>query len=137
IIELNIMSISYILINFVPSFAFLLASVIIFFIITTKKGKIKYLEEILMKVIFYGMILTSVLFIIVNNIPYQKVIEPIYYLQTSSLHYGFMSNMEIIRLYIDCLTVIAIILIGNSIIGLYFIGKLNLKREIENLTLKV
>jgi hypothetical protein len=123
--QLNCMSTSYILSNFVPYFALFLTSVIIFFIINTRKVKINSLKIFLMKFTFYSILISSILFILVYNMPGPLVLVPM-------ILRVYVINLRAIQFYYTCLSVIAFILIDISIIGLLLLGKLNIEGKMEN-----
>ncbi|MFX1378560.1 MAG: hypothetical protein ACFFA4_05665 [Promethearchaeota archaeon] len=129
--DLFIMSMQYILNIFVPYFTLFLISVIGFFFINAWKGKIKYLEELLMKITFYSVILTSIIYIIVLNTPLPPPQE------LPLLFYGYIRNREVMQFYFTLLSVIGVILIIIAIIGLHIMSEFNKKREIELLILKI
>jgi hypothetical protein len=113
----------YILIIFTPFFALFITSAAVFFFINTRKGKIKYLEEILMKFIFYSIIISSFIFIAVFNIPLPPP-QP-----SLILFFTYKSNKGLIQYYINWLSMIGVILISISIIGLHLMGNFNKKKR--------
>ena len=131
--QLNNMSISYILNNFVPFFFFFFISVIIIFIMNINKRRTNHLEEILMKIIFSAIIFSSLFFILVFNIPNSKGFLGIILVFTPK---GYLTNWELIEFYFNCLSVINFILICISIIGILLMGELYKKSKIEYLILK-
>jgi hypothetical protein len=131
--HLNYMSISYILNNFVPFFVLFFISVIIIFIMNIKKRKTNQLEEILMKIIFSAIIFSSLIFILVFNISNSKGFLGVILVFTPK---GYLTNWELIEFYFNCLSVINLILICISIIGILLLGELYKKSKIEYLILK-
>ncbi|MFX0038345.1 MAG: hypothetical protein ACFFCY_03295 [Promethearchaeota archaeon] len=131
--NLNNMSISFIRINFIPFFVLFFISVIIFFIMNIKKRTTNHIEEISIKIIFSAIILSSLLFILVFNIP-----NSIGFLGVilDFTPVGSVTNWELIEFYFNCLSVINFILICVSIVGLLLLCELNIKSKIENFILK-
>ena len=122
-ISINDMLKNNILNNFIPNIALLFTSISIFFLINTMSGKVNYLEKKLMKFTFSCMALTSILFIGVFRMP-----EPPYLILYN--YHGYINYSELIQNYFSFLSVINILIICISLVGLLLMSKLKLTRRL-------
>ena len=83
-----------------------------------------------MKLTSYSIILSSFIFIVVFNIPLPPPQG------TLILHIPFETNRGVIQFYFTWVTVIGVILIIISLIGLHLLYEFSKKREIEHLIVK-
>ncbi|MFX1378542.1 MAG: hypothetical protein ACFFA4_05575 [Promethearchaeota archaeon] len=114
---------NYILNNFIPNIALLFTFISIFFLRNTMSGNINYLERKLMKFTFSCMALTSILFIGVFRMP-----EPQYLILYN--YQGYINYSELIQNYFSFLSVINILIIFISLVGLLLMSKLKLIRRL-------
>jgi hypothetical protein len=120
------MSKNYILQNFIPNFIQIFIFVSIFLVINIINGKINYIERNFMKITFYCIILTSILFIVVFKLP-----EPPYLILFD--FHDHLTYIEVIQFYSSILSIIDMLLIFFSLIGLPLMSKLNINRKLDNL----